>query len=91
MYLHVRTCPIPDCTELPSRLLEVHATSFFPAEDSLPSRPGVEFEDRDLKLGKYASLRVAAAVDFPRQLPLEEGDQALNVRVSRLGLKARIN
>lgn len=53
--------------------------------------PGVEFEDRDLKLGKYASLRVAAAVDFPRQLPLEEGDQALNVRVSRLGLKARIN
>ncbi|GAQ82003.1 hypothetical protein KFL_000970290 [Klebsormidium nitens] len=85
-------CPVTNFTRFWESPAKVRVRFFNANHAGLHITPvGVEFEDRDLKLGKYASLRVAAAVDFPRQLPLEEGDQALNVRVSRLGLKARIN
>jgi hypothetical protein len=85
-------CPVTNFTKFWESPAKVRVRFFNANHAGLHITPGgVEFEERDLKLGKYASLRVAAAVDFPRQLPLEEGDQALNVRVSRLGLKARIN
>lgn len=51
---------------------------------------GLEFDEHLVRLGEYTTIRVAAALDFPRQFPLPEGEQPIKVRINRLGLKTRI-
>jgi len=51
---------------------------------------GVEFEDPTIPFGQFGTMRLAASVDFPRQLPLQEGEQPFRLRIMRLGLKSRI-
>lgn len=51
---------------------------------------GVEFEDPNIPFGQFGTMRLAASVDFPRQLPLQEGEQPFRLRIMRLGLKSRI-
>lgn len=53
-------------------------------------RVGVEFDEHLIHLGEHTKLRFAAALGFPRQLPLEEGEQPVKVRVHRLGVKTII-
>lgn len=50
---------------------------------------GIEFDEQVVTLGPNVSLRGAAGIQFPRQLPIEEGQNPLNLKVSRLGLKSR--
>ena len=50
---------------------------------------GIEFDEQVVTLGPNVSLRGAAGIQFPRQLPVEEGRNPLNLNVSRLGLKSR--
>ena len=51
---------------------------------------GVEFEDPKIPFGQFGTMRLAASVDFPRQLPLQEGEQPFRLRIMRLGVKSRI-
>eukprot|EP00249_Psilotum_nudum_P011443 c23180_g1_i3 orf=340-744(-) len=51
---------------------------------------GLEFDEHVIDFGKYTKFRVAAAIDFPRQFPLEEGEQPIKVHVLRLGVRTRI-
>ena len=50
---------------------------------------GIEFDEQVVALGPNVALRGAAGIQFPRQLPVEEGRNPLNLNVSRLGLKSR--
>ncbi|KAG0560580.1 hypothetical protein M758_10G186500 [Ceratodon purpureus] len=51
---------------------------------------GVQFDDHVFQLSKFTTMRVAAAVDFPRQFPLQDGEQPFGLRVTRLGLRSKI-
>ncbi|KAJ7534089.1 hypothetical protein O6H91_13G079100 [Diphasiastrum complanatum] len=51
---------------------------------------GLEFDEHVVQIGKYTRLRVAAAVEFPRQFPVEKGENPLRIEVRRLGLKTTI-
>lgn len=50
---------------------------------------GIEFDERVLALGANAEARFGASIGFPRQLPVQEGQQLLNWDIHRLGLKTR--
>lgn len=50
---------------------------------------GIEFDERVLALGANAEARFGASVGFPRQLPVQEGQQLFNWDIHRLGLKTR--
>lgn len=52
---------------------------------------GLEFDEHVVNIGQHTKLRVAASVEFPRRLPLEEGEQAIRVHINRLGIKSRIS
>lgn len=52
---------------------------------------GLEFDEHVVNIGRNTKLRVAASIDFPRQLPLEEGEQPIRVCINRLGIKSRIS
>lgn len=54
------------------------------------SAGGLEFDEHVINIGEHTSMRIAAAIEFPREFPLKEGEQPIRVRVDRLGLKARI-
>lgn len=49
---------------------------------------GIDFDEHVFQLGQGTVVRAAGSVLFPRQLPVEEGEQLLNFRVQRFGLKA---
>lgn len=51
---------------------------------------GVEFDEHLIQLGEHTKLRFAATLDFPRKLPLEEGEQPIKLQVHRLGVKTVI-
>ncbi|KAH8967182.1 hypothetical protein BDL97_03G065400 [Sphagnum fallax] len=51
---------------------------------------GVQFDEHVVRIGEFTTMRVAAALDFPRQFPLEDGEQPVKLRVTRLGLKSKI-
>lgn len=51
---------------------------------------GLEFEDPTIPFGSFGTMRLAASVDFPRQFPLQEGEQPFRLSINRLGLKSRI-
>eukprot|EP00899_Mesostigma_viride_P026822 jgi/Mesvir1/7324/Mv19136-RA.1 len=50
---------------------------------------GVELDERGIKVGEDASLRVGAVVDFPRTYPLDEGQDLISMDLRRLGLKVK--
>lgn len=52
------------------------------------SPTGIDFDERVLPLGKGTSLRAAASVLFPRQIPVPEDQPLLDCRIHRLGLKS---
>jgi hypothetical protein len=54
------------------------------------SNTGVQFDEHVVRIGEFTTMRVAAALDFPRQFPLEDGEQPVKLRVTRLGLKSKI-
>lgn len=49
---------------------------------------GVELDERIVGLNDTTSIRVAAGIGFPRQMPMPEGD-SFRCRIHRLGLKTR--
>mmetsp|Transcript_31971 Transcript_31971/g.80762 ORF Transcript_31971/g.80762 Transcript_31971/m.80762 type:complete len:276 (+) Transcript_31971:206-1033(+) len=49
---------------------------------------GIELDERILALNATTSIRVAAGIGFPRQIPMPEGDK-FGWRIHRLGLKTR--
>ena len=51
---------------------------------------GVQFDDHVFHVSKFTTMRVAAAVDFPRSFPLQQGEQPFGLRVTRLGVKSKI-
>ncbi|CAM6093242.1 unnamed protein product [Calypogeia fissa] len=51
---------------------------------------GVEFDEHLVQLGEHTKLRFAAALQFPRKLPMEEDEQPVRLRVDRLGVKTII-
>lgn len=51
---------------------------------------GLEFEDPKIPFGQFGTMRLAASVDFPRELPLQDGEQPFRFRIMRLGVKSRI-
>lgn len=51
---------------------------------------GLQFEDPTIPFGSFGTMRLAASVDFPRQFPLQEGEQPFRLSINRLGLKSRI-
>ncbi|KAG0566750.1 hypothetical protein KC19_7G085100 [Ceratodon purpureus] len=51
---------------------------------------GLEFEDPKIPFGQFGTMRLAASVDFPRQLPLQDGEPPFRFRIMRLGIKSRI-
>ncbi|KAI5062034.1 hypothetical protein GOP47_0022573 [Adiantum capillus-veneris] len=52
---------------------------------------GLEFDEHVVNIGQHTKLRVAASIEFPRQFPLEEGEQPIRVHINRLGIKSRIS
>jgi len=50
---------------------------------------GADFDESVLQLGQSASVRAALSVDFPKSLPLEEGEKLFGWRARRLGIKTR--
>jgi hypothetical protein len=54
------------------------------------SNTGVQFDEHVVRIGEFTTMRVAAALDFPRQFPLEDGEQPVKLRVTRLGIKSKI-
>ena len=46
---------------------------------------GVEVDPRLISLGSNAGVRFAGAAQFPRQIPVQEGEKLLDWRVDRLG------
>lgn len=52
---------------------------------------GLEFDERVVRIGKHTSMRVAASLLFPKELPWDEDDEdAWRIRINRLGLKTRL-
>ena len=51
---------------------------------------GLEFEDAKIPVGQFGTMRLAASVDFPRELPLQDGEQPFRLRIMRLGVKSRL-
>lgn len=47
------------------------------------SPAGVEFDERVVRLGSGLSLRAAASLRFPRQLPIDRDDNDLGIKVHR--------
>ncbi|KAK9820629.1 hypothetical protein WJX72_012533 [[Myrmecia] bisecta] len=52
---------------------------------------GIEFDERLVTraAGRETALRCAASVNFPRKVPVEEGQPLLDWQIERLGLKTR--
>lgn len=86
---HARTekLPLPAAARLrnAARRLDHSAGSGFHVSPS-----GVEFDERVLALGSGVELRGAAAVRFPRELPIDESNPAacFGLEVQRLTVKA---
>lgn len=51
---------------------------------------GLEFEDAKIPVGQFGTMRLAASVDFPRELPLQDGEQPFRLQIMRLGVKSRL-
>ncbi|KAG2500554.1 hypothetical protein HYH03_001326 [Edaphochlamys debaryana] len=49
---------------------------------------GLEFDEQVVRFGSNVSMRASAALNFPRQLPLQEGEPPFELRVHRLSLKS---
>ncbi|XP_002978122.2 uncharacterized protein LOC9653329 [Selaginella moellendorffii] len=50
---------------------------------------GLLFEDNVIELGRFTKMRVAAALEFPRELPWSEEERPFKLEVRRVGIKAR--
>ena len=56
----------------------------------LSSSTGLEFDEQVVRIGQHTKIRVAATLGFPAELPLEEGEQPVRIRVNRLALRTRL-
>lgn len=50
---------------------------------------GVEFDPRLISLGSNAGVRFAGVAQFPRQIPVQEGEKLIDWQVDRLGALVR--
>ncbi|GLJ38400.1 hypothetical protein SUGI_0781890 [Cryptomeria japonica] len=52
--------------------------------------PGaLEFDEHVMKIGKYTTVRLAALLQFPKRIPLEDGDEMFGINLRRLEVKTR--
>ena len=50
---------------------------------------GADFDEQVLQLGDSTTVRGALSVDFPRALPLPQGEKIFGWHARRLGIKTR--